>query len=77
MGILPESVFAHALPWCAPLSEVAMTGSIWTTVALSLERLLVVSGRAAGASNRVGYVAGAAVVGWALFFNLPHFFSYK
>ena len=56
---------------------VALFGSIWTTVSLSVERFLASSGRIKPGSPVFGAAAGVGVVIWAVVYTLPQFFAYR
>ena len=41
-GIFQETFFPHLLPYLLPLIHIALTGSVYTTIAVAMERCVTV-----------------------------------
>ena len=39
-----HQVFPHLLPWLLPLAQISLTGSVYTILAVAIERFCCVSG---------------------------------
>ena len=71
------SIFC-AQPFMLPLAEVGLTGSIYFTVAISIERYLVICKPFLHLSRSVSskyYII--PIVCFSIIFNVPHFFEWK
>ncbi|CAB4065556.1 unnamed protein product [Lepeophtheirus salmonis] len=62
------------LPFLLPLLQIALTGSVWTTTAVSLERYLTVCQGYRPTNIQYLYYT-IPIMGFSLIFNIPHFFE--
>ena len=68
--------YCHMLPIITPLKEIALTGSIYSTMAISIERFLVVCHPFYTLSNRWSskrYIL--PIVAFSVLYNIPRFFE--
>eukprot|EP00094_Tigriopus_californicus_P009763 TCALIF_09412-PA protein Name:"Similar to FR FMRFamide receptor (Drosophila melanogaster)" AED:0.27 eAED:0.27 QI:370/0/0.5/0.5/0/0/2/0/357 len=73
-----SGVYYYLLPWILPLAQVGLTGSIYFTMAIALERYFTVCHpffRVSHSWSSRVYVI--PIVSFALLFNLPKFFELK
>ena len=70
--------YCHMLPIITPLLEIALTGSIYSTMAISVERYLVVCHPFYTLSNRWSsrrYIL--PIIAFSILYNIPRFFELK
>ena len=74
----PKGTIFFAQPYLLPLAEIGLTGSIYFTIAISIERYLVICRPFLHLTRSVAprfYII--PTVCFAVLFNIPHFFEWK
>jgi len=79
--IFPRSYALNIFPWVVPylypLTQIAQQGSVYSTLAVALERYLAVCRPSSYIPAEAGYILMILIIFFTFLFNLPRFFELK
>jgi len=72
-----EIFFPHLLPYLLPLIHIALTGSVYTTIAVAMERCVTVLAPFTQIRSFNGFLYVCPIIIFSLIYNIPKFFEVR
>jgi len=72
-----ETIFPHLLPYLLPLIHITLTGSVYTTIAVAMERCVTVMAPFTQVKSYNGFLYVCPIILFSLIYNIPKFFEVR